>query len=172
VDVRVLAATHVDLEAAVEKGTFREDLYYRLNVLQVVTAPLRERHGDIAMLANHFSRFYSQETGRHTQVVTVPVEHVAQRLTFGAVLVVFQCSHRRRNCLLTLQSQINGFYLPSFGQDQPTAHAIGQLTDVAWPGVLTHCDQRIVTETAGAAARVLGVSRPTFYRLLHKHQIR
>jgi len=64
VDVRVLAATHVDLEAAVAKGAFREDLYYRLNVLQVVTAPLRERHGDVAMLANHFSRFYSQETGR------------------------------------------------------------------------------------------------------------
>ncbi|MBA4359815.1 MAG: Fis family transcriptional regulator, partial [Pseudomonas sp.] len=64
VDVRVLAATHVDLEAAVEKKTFREDLYYRLNVLQVVTAPLRERHGDLSMLANHFSHFYSHETGR------------------------------------------------------------------------------------------------------------
>ena len=64
VDVRVLAATHVDLEAAIINGRFREDLYYRLNVLQVFTAPLRERHGDMAMLANHFARFYSQETGR------------------------------------------------------------------------------------------------------------
>lgn len=64
VDVRVLAATHVDLEKAIEQGRFREDLYYRLNVLQVVTAPLRDRHGDLSMLANHFSHFYSLETGR------------------------------------------------------------------------------------------------------------
>ncbi|MFD2883608.1 sigma-54-dependent transcriptional regulator [Pseudomonas lini] len=57
VDVRVLAATHVDLEAAIEKKSFREDLYYRLNVLQVITVPLRERHGDLSMLANHFFPF-------------------------------------------------------------------------------------------------------------------
>ena len=64
VDVRVLAATHVDLEAAIDAGTFREDLYYRLNVLQVGTAPLRERSEDLPLLANHFSRLYSLETGR------------------------------------------------------------------------------------------------------------
>lgn len=63
-DVRVLAATHVDLERAIEQGRFREDLYYRLNVLQVVTAPLRDRHGDLSMLASHFAHFYSLETGR------------------------------------------------------------------------------------------------------------
>ncbi len=56
VDVRVLAATHVDLEAAIDAGTFREDLYYRLNVLQVGTAPLRERSEDLPLLAQHFSR--------------------------------------------------------------------------------------------------------------------
>src|ERR1700744_816497 len=63
-DVRVLAATHVDLEKAVEQGRFREDLYYRLNVLRLVTAPLRDRHGDLSMLASHFAHFYSLETGR------------------------------------------------------------------------------------------------------------
>lgn len=54
VDVRVLAATHVDLEAAIEADQFREDLYYRLNVLTIAVPPLRERRADIPALAAHF----------------------------------------------------------------------------------------------------------------------
>jgi DNA-binding NtrC family response regulator len=63
VDVRIIAATNVDLRQAVRDGLFREDLFYRLNVITVDLPPLRARREDIPLLANHFLEFYANENG-------------------------------------------------------------------------------------------------------------
>lgn len=64
VDVRVVAATNRDLEEAVNAGTFRKDLYFRLHVVEIVVPPLREHIGDIPLLANHFLERFATKTGR------------------------------------------------------------------------------------------------------------
>jgi two-component system, NtrC family, response regulator HydG len=63
VDVRVIAATNKELSALVQRGTFREDLYYRLNVISIPIPPLRERNDDLLLLIRHFTRRYSRQFG-------------------------------------------------------------------------------------------------------------
>ncbi len=171
-DVRVLAATHVDLEVAIGKQRFREDLYYRLNVLQVVTAPLRERNGDLAMLANHFSHFYSHETGRRPRSFSEDaliamghhdwpgnVRELANRVRRGLVLAEGRQIEARDLGLISHP----GVAAPMSTLEDYKLRAERQaLCDV----LNRHSDNLSI------AAKVLGISRPTFYRLLHKHQIR
>ncbi len=78
VDVRIIAATNRDLAAEVAAGKFREDLYYRLNVVNVEMPPLRARPGDLLPLANHFLQRFAKENGKHIEGFT---EDAIERIT-------------------------------------------------------------------------------------------
>lgn len=75
IDVRVLAATNVQLEKAINAGHFREDLYYRLDVVSLELSPLRERPGDILPLTRHFIDAYSQRLGYGPITISREAEH-------------------------------------------------------------------------------------------------
>ena len=70
--MRLIVATHRDLERAIADGTFREDLYYRLNVFTIFAPPLRERKADVMLLADHFLEKYSPEHGNRIKRIATP----------------------------------------------------------------------------------------------------
>jgi transcriptional regulator with GAF, ATPase, and Fis domain len=82
VDVRLISATNKDIEKAVADGEFREDLYYRLQVIQLVVPPLRDRIDDIASLVEHFITVYSHDNGRSIASVSDEVMAILRRYRF------------------------------------------------------------------------------------------
>jgi Nif-specific regulatory protein len=95
VNVRVVAATNKDLEAAVKEGTFREDLYYRLNVFSVYMPPLRERKPDIPLLADHFVEKYAAAHGKDVRrIATTAIDMLMSYHWPGNVRELENCIER------------------------------------------------------------------------------
>jgi two-component system response regulator AtoC len=78
VDVRIIAATNMDLRSAIQRGDFREDLYYRLNVVNIHVPPLRERRGDIPELIRHFMTLFNARFGKKVQDISPETMRVLQ----------------------------------------------------------------------------------------------
>jgi transcriptional regulator with GAF, ATPase, and Fis domain len=89
VDVRLIAATNSDLQEKIKEGTFREDLFYRLNIVPISLPPLRERKEDIPLLAMHFLKKYCQEMGKNPKAFS--------QMAMGMLRPNFQALMRKHN---------------------------------------------------------------------------
>ena len=94
VDVRIIAATHQDLEAAITQARFREDLYYRLNVVPILLPPLRERREDIPLLTEHFLAKYNRENNRKVRITGRALQEIVNHDWPGNVRELENCIER------------------------------------------------------------------------------
>ncbi|WP_197722066.1 sigma-54 dependent transcriptional regulator [Sulfuriflexus mobilis] len=170
IDVRVIAATHVDLEQAVQAGRFREDLYYRLNVVNLYVPPLRERVDDIEVLAKYFFKKFHNEAGNGVNGFS---QHALQALNdYPWPGNVREMINKVRRAMLMCEGRLISAADLGLERRGP-CRRIQRLDDA-------RNNAEVDTIIAGLkqcrnnvslAAKNLGVSRVTLYRLMEKHSI-
>src|SRR5262249_9122735 len=173
VDVRVIAATHQDLAGAVQRGAFRADLLFRLNVFPIRVPPLRERRDDIADLARPFAH----QVGRRMTQPTVPIRPAAppRLLDYGWPGNVRELENIvERSMIVTTGDslQIDPQWLRAASVDGPSREASQGLADLERRAILEaleRCRGKIYGSTGAAAA--LGLKPTTLYGKMRKHQI-
>jgi len=177
VDVRVIAATNRDLEAAYRAGTFRKDLYFRLNVVTVHLPPLRERRSDIPMLVHHFLNHYAP--GIHLPVTPAAMKCLLQYEWPGNVRELENCIARA--VTLGDHQVIDVQDLPpGMRTEQPmsshelTPQEATSLSTTALAEMERMTILRVFEQAHGdkaLAGKMLGISRATLYRKLKRYNI-
>jgi transcriptional regulator with PAS, ATPase and Fis domain len=176
VDVRVIAATNRDLERAMTEGSFRQDLFYRLNVVRITLPPLRDRRDDIQVLVTHFLRRFNRRFHREVTGIAPDALAVLTAYTFPGNVRELE-NLIERAYAMGAREQITLADLPSLGRapvTTPSSVAAGPqsvptLADVERELILkalaVHKDDK------EAAARALGISRRTIYRRLKEYGV-
>jgi len=180
VDVRVIAATNSDLGRLVREGTFREDLYYRLNVIQVQLPPLRDRREDVPLLVQHFLERFGREQQPARPGVTMAQETMRVLMAYSWPGNVRQLENvvERALALSPGRSQIDPAALPQEVLGAAGAAAVGPTTPeggIDLEAVLADTERALVTgalERTGGnkhqAARLLGLKRTTLVEKLKR----
>jgi len=170
VDVRVVAATHRDLERCVDEGDFRQDLYFRLNGLTIPVPPLRERTSDLPLLTAHFLARHARAAGRPAPVLTGAAATALARYPWPGN--VRELSHvLERAVALARGPRIDVEDLPLRLREAPGAAgpAPQSLDEVEKAHILAVL--RSVRGNRGQAAAILGIDRKTLYRKLLRYGV-
>jgi two-component system response regulator HydG len=169
VDVRMVAATNVDLLALVRERRFREDLFYRLNVITLPIPPLRERPEDIPLLAQHFLRRFAEKNGKQLTGFTEEALDLLQTYRWPGNVRELE-NVIERAVVLTRSSLISPADLPEglAGTDSAGRHLV---VSIGTP--LEEVEDRLIEETLRytkgdktLAAKLLGIATRTIYRRL------
>jgi DNA-binding NtrC family response regulator len=180
VDVRIVAATNADLKRAVEEGRFREDLFYRLNVIAVQLPPLRQRKEDIPLLVAHFVDKYAQENGK--RVAGVTAEAMQALLDYDWPGNVRELENViERGVVLTTDETIGRELMPDHVRSVPGFH-LPHLTvppeGISLRDVISSFERRLLETTLEStgwvqkeAARLLGLKPTTLNEMIKRHGI-
>jgi DNA-binding NtrC family response regulator len=168
VDVRVIAATNKDLKGLIEKGRFRDDLYYRLNVVNIELPPLRDRTEDIPLLVSHFINSLNTEKGYHIKGISREAMQIL--LNYRWPGNVRELENAIESAMaLTDKNVIEARYLPSFLLLSPQAHS--DFYQIPKDIPLREMERKIMSltlERTGGnktrAARLLGIGLRTLHR--------
>ncbi len=173
VNLRLICATHQDLEKMVQQGKFREDLYYRLNVVQLHLPPLRERKDDILLLAQHlldrFAKHFGKEPRRFSHAALQALEEYVWPGNVRELENVVQ-----RAVVLAEGTRIEICHLPATLRDGFDSAPLGS----SYEGEVREFKRRLILRTLHQCgwsktetARTLGVARNYLYRLINQFQI-
>ncbi|MFN2317906.1 MAG: sigma-54-dependent transcriptional regulator [Gemmatimonadales bacterium] len=167
-EARVIAATHRDLEAKVEHGVFRQDLYYRLRVVEVTLPPLRERHEDIPLLAAHFLHRVSLELHRpELQLADAALAVLMQHGWTGNVRELENCITRA--AVLATGGTIRPENLGLHEREPDATHGFPTLEALEAEHVARAL--ALADGNRTRAAELLGISKPRLYRCIEKYEL-
>ena len=175
VNVRIIAATNIDIAAAIAQGRFREDLYYRIGVVNIHLPPLREREDDVRILAEHFLDRIAHDLGKSLAGFTP--DALASLNTYGWPGNIRELENKLRRAVLLADSTLLTAEELGFGEEVDTINGFG-LMDKTLKEARAMLEKKMVLAALARhegnivkASEALGISRPTMYDLLKKHGI-
>jgi two-component system response regulator PilR (NtrC family) len=180
VDVRIVAATNCDLKQMVEDGRFREDLYYRLHVINVVLPPLRERKEDIPVLAHHFLEKYSKENEKPAMELAPEALDLLVDYDWPGNVRELE-NVMERAVVLSPGTRIGAELIPD-NVKMPPAFAIPKFVvppeGISFKDVITSVEKRLIESTLEAAggvqkraAELLGIKPTTLNEMIKRYEI-
>ena len=179
VDVRLVLATNENLEECVKRGTFREDLYYRINVIAITQPPLRDRIGDIPLLSAHYLQVFNEQTGRNIAEIDEMAMQAMQHYHWpGNVRELVNVIERA--VVLCRENRITAADLPEklFANHEHRAHIEAHLGGASLKSALTEPERHLIIQALEASgwnrqktARTLGINRTTLYKKMKRYDI-
>jgi len=168
VNIRLICATNMDLEALVREGRFREDLYYRINTMHLHLPPLRERADDILPLAERFIRMYNGKYRRSVSGLTPPAQEMLRSQAWsGNIRELQNCIEK---AVILAEGELIGVADLETGIPAPVVSRPAETLEMA--------EERMIREAVSrhggnltAVAKELNISRPTLYKKLSKYNI-